>query len=210
MTETHPWYVLLFGGASGVGKTSVSYRLARHFGVGLTEVDDFQVILERMTSPERYPEFHYWRLHTDEALRMTEDEHLDFGRRYVRAMAPALELVIANHIETRMPVVLEGDFIHPELAVRPSYGEVEAGGRVRAVFLYEEDEEQIARNYLEREGEEQPRRARLSWRYSEWLRREAERVGVTTIAARPWDTVLERIIAVLDPPGAPPLPPLPG
>jgi uridine kinase len=44
--------VLLIGGASGSGKTSVSYRLAHHFNVGITEVDDFQVILERMTTPE--------------------------------------------------------------------------------------------------------------------------------------------------------------
>ena len=48
---TRPWQVLLIGGASGAGKTSVSYRLAHHFNVGITEVDDFQVILERMTTP---------------------------------------------------------------------------------------------------------------------------------------------------------------
>ena len=44
MKARPPWQVLLFGGASGVGKTSVSYRLAQHFGVGITEVDDFQAI----------------------------------------------------------------------------------------------------------------------------------------------------------------------
>jgi 2-phosphoglycerate kinase len=53
-----PWTVLLIGGASGVGKTQVSYRLAQHFGVGITEIDDFHVILERMTTPEQYPEVH--------------------------------------------------------------------------------------------------------------------------------------------------------
>lgn len=31
-------------------------------------------------------------------------------------MAPALEAVIANHIESRAPLVLEGDFILPMLA----------------------------------------------------------------------------------------------
>lgn len=41
-SESPPWQVLLLGGASGVGKSSVSYRLAQHYGVGLTEVDDFQ------------------------------------------------------------------------------------------------------------------------------------------------------------------------
>ncbi len=45
-----PWQVLLIGGASGSGKTSVSYRVADHFKVGIIEVDDFQIILERMTT----------------------------------------------------------------------------------------------------------------------------------------------------------------
>ncbi len=60
--------------------------------------------------------------------------------------------------------------------------------------MYEmyEDEEQIGRNYLAREQQPQPERARNSWRYSEWLRREAEHLGVATISARPWDTVLAR------------------
>ena len=40
-----PWDVLLIGGAAGTGKTSVSYRLARHFDVGITEVDDIHTAL---------------------------------------------------------------------------------------------------------------------------------------------------------------------
>jgi 2-phosphoglycerate kinase len=56
----HSWQALLMGGASGVGKTRVSYRLARHFDFGITEVDDFQVILRRMTTPEQLPQLHFW------------------------------------------------------------------------------------------------------------------------------------------------------
>ncbi|MDZ4720664.1 MAG: hypothetical protein SH847_19590 [Roseiflexaceae bacterium] len=51
-TAARQWQVLILGGPSGVGKTSVSYRLARHFGIGITEIDDFQALLERMTTPE--------------------------------------------------------------------------------------------------------------------------------------------------------------
>jgi 2-phosphoglycerate kinase len=192
------WRVLLIGGASGVGKTSVSYRLARHYDLGVTEVDDFQVVLEGMTTPEQYPELHFWRTHYDDARRMTEDEHLDFFVRYSRVMEDALTLVVANHIESDTPIMLEGDFILPSLAVQSAYGGVPAGGQVRGLFVYEEDEEQIARNYLTREGEEQPGRARISWRVSEWLRQEAKWLGVPAIAARPWETVLERAIAAVE------------
>jgi len=93
-------------------------------------------------------------------------------------MADALEAVIANHLEGDAPLVLEGDFILPALAVRAAYGDAAANGRVRAVLLYEQDEAQLARNYLAREGREQAGRARASWRHSEWLRREAARRAV--------------------------------
>jgi 2-phosphoglycerate kinase len=190
----------LLGGASGVGKTCVSYRLARHYGVSIVEVDDFQIILERMTSPDRYPVLHFWRLRPDEAQAMDEEQLLAHTLAYAAVMAEALEPVIANHLETSTPLVLEGDFILPALAARADYGGIPAEGQVRGLFLLEDDEEQLRRNYLLREGTEQPRRARASWRYSNWLRQETERLGVPAITARPWDTVLERAIAAIDAP----------
>ncbi len=199
MSLRRDWQVLLIGGASGVGKTSVSYRLAHHYAVGITEVDDFQVVLERMTTPEQQPILHYWRTHPDEARGMDEEQQLAFMQSYSRVMAAALDLVIANHIESRAPIVLEGDFVLPSLAVQPAYDGIADEGQVRAVFLYEDDEQQLRRNYQAREGQEQPGRARASWRHSEWLRQEAERLGVPAIPARPWDTVLARVIAALAP-----------
>jgi 2-phosphoglycerate kinase len=198
MHSQRPWSVLLLGGASGVGKTSVSYRLAQHYGIGITEVDDFQVILEGMTAPDQYPELHYWRTHYDEARAMDEDAHLDFMKRYSGVMAAALALVIGNHIETRVPILLEGDFILPSLAVQAEYAGIPAAGQVRTLFLYEPDEQQIRRNYRSRDGADQPERARISWRVSEWLRGECARLGVPSLPARPWETVLERAIACVD------------
>jgi 2-phosphoglycerate kinase len=189
--------VLLIGGASGVGKTSVSYRLARHFGVGITEIDDFQVVLERMTDPDRYPELHLWRRDPRAFLAMTEDAQLAFMVRYGTVMAEALELVIGNHLEGGPPIVLEGDFLLPSVAARADYAGQPADGRVRAVFIVEPEEAQIARNYRAREGEDQPGRARLSWRYSEWLREEAGRLGLPAVTARPWDTVFERALVAI-------------
>jgi hypothetical protein len=43
----------------------------------------------------------------------------------------------------------------------------------------------------------QHKRAEVSRVYSRWLEQEARRYGAAAIAARPWDTVLERIIAAL-------------
>ena len=192
------WQVLLLGGPSGVGKTAVSYQLARHFGVGITEVDDFQALLERMTTPEQQPAIHFWRMHPMLDQLTTADiiQHLvEQGE----AMSLGLEAVIANHLETSPPVVLEGDFILPALAARESFSGQANIGRVRGAFLHEPDERQFVANYLSREPASglQVKRAHVSWRHGLWLKQEAERYGLPVVLARPWHTVLERLIAAL-------------
>lgn len=192
------WEVLLFGGASGTGKTSVSYRLARHFDVALTEVDDFQVILECMTTPEQQPVLHYWRTHPDPGS-LTAEQIVEQQIAVGQVMTPALAAVIANHLETRTPIILEGDFILPALAAQPTFAGLAQNNTVRGVFLYEPDEAQLLVNFLQREPERglQHKRARVSWLYGLWLKEQAEQYGLPVIPARPWDSVFERIVAAL-------------
>ena len=190
--RTPPWTALLIGGASGAGKTSVSYRVAQHFGVGITEVDDFQVVLEKMTTPEQQPVLHFWNTHPN-PMSLSPEEIYKQGIEIGQVMMPALKAVIENHIESQQPIVLEGDFILPVLAAQYP-------GHVRGVFIYEPDESQILANYLSREPESGPQefRARVSWLKGEWLKQEAERLGVTVLASRPWDTLLSRLIACVE------------
>lgn len=181
-----------------MGKSSVSYRLAQHFGVGLTEVDDFQVILEKLTTPQQMPLLHFWRTHREEFSHWTEEKRLaHFIRVCNEVFSPALEAVIANHLETNTPVFLEGDFILPTLAKLPKFENIEAGGQVKALFIYEDNEAQITRNFGAREGTEQKGRARSSWLFSEWLRQECARLSLPAIPSRPWDTVFERVIMAI-------------
>jgi len=191
------WQVLLLGGPSGVGKTAVSYRLARHFGVGVTEVDDFQALLERMTTAEQQPAIHFWRTHpAPEQLSAAEIiQHL---LEQSDALRPGLEGVIANHLEASTAVVLEGDFLLPALAAQASFSGQANGGRVRGAFLHEPDERQFAANYLSREPASglQLKRAHVSWLHGVWLSGEAK-YGLPVVLARPWDTVLERLMAAL-------------
>lgn len=192
------WDVLLLGGASGVGKSSVSYRLARYFDLGITEVDDFQVILECMTTPEQQPVLHFWRTHPDPGS-LSAEEIVTQGIAVGEVMSPALAAVIANHLEAQTPVLLEGDFIHPALAAQASFGDIANHGRVRAIFLYEAEEAQILHNFLQREPEQGPQttRARASWLYGQWLQEQAQQVGLPALPARPWSTLFERILAVV-------------
>jgi 2-phosphoglycerate kinase len=190
------WQVLLIGGASGSGKTSVSYRLANHFKIGITEVDDFQVILERMTTPEQQPELHFWRTHPD-AIHLPADEIVQHLIALSRVMASALEAVIANHLESRTPVILDGDFILPALAAQPNFYGHPNDEQVRAILIYEDNEQQLLENFAERESSLQPSRARASWQYGRWLKQEAEASGAIVIPSRPWETLFERVLQAI-------------
>jgi 2-phosphoglycerate kinase len=190
-SSTRTWDVLLLGGAAGTGKTSVSYPLARHFGVGITEVDDFQVLLETLTTPEQFPALHYWQTHP-EAAEEPAERILERTLEVARVLAPGVRAVIDNHLDEQTPVVLEGDFLLPELHGANS-------DRVRAVFLYEPEERQIVENFLQREPEAGPqtKRARVSWLYGQWLKDEAGARGLSALPARPWETLFGRVLAAL-------------
>jgi 2-phosphoglycerate kinase len=193
------WQVLLIGGASGVGKSKLSYPLSQHYDVKLTEIDDFQVILEKLTTPEQQPLLHFWRTNWKEFISWSDEQRLEHFIRVSREVfQPALEAVIANHLEGHTSVILEGDFLLPELATLKKFEDQLNNGGVKALFVYEEDEKQITANYLAREGEEQECRARSSWVFNQWLRAECKRLKVPAISSRPWETVLERAISVLD------------
>ena len=198
--ENRPeWDALLLGGASGTGKTSVSYRLARHFAVGITEVDDLHLFLRTMTTPEQQPILHYW-FTNPEAFTMSPEEILTLHISVCRVLLPAFEAVVLNHVDERTPFVLEGDYLIPELLCQSGCTDAVSAGRVRGVFLYEPDEAQIVRNFLRREPNEgeQTGRARVSWLFGQWLKEDCERRGLIALSARPWDTLLDRVIEAIN------------
>jgi len=193
------WQVLLIGGASGVGKSSISYRIAQHFGVGMTEIDDFIEVLKVMTTPEQQPVLHYWDTNP-EAAQLSPKEIVKLTVAVGEVMQPAIEAVIINHLLSFAPVVLDGDYLLPALAAQTSFGDIPNAGQVRAIFLHEPDEEQIRVNYRKREPEQgdQAFRAHVSWLYGEWLKLAAEHAGVTVLNARPWGNLFERVLEAIE------------
>jgi hypothetical protein len=110
--------------------------------------------------------------------------------------------VIENHVDQRLPVVLEGDGILPELLARPSVETRAAGGRVRAVFVVEPDEAALAAAIRGRGWEatfmtaaEVAGVVRARWLYGRWLTEQARRAGLPVLAPRPWGTLADRITA---------------
>lgn len=182
--------MLLIGGPSGIGKTTVAAQVARRLDVPWLMVDDLRLALER--SGVAIPD-------------STRVEGFDAPGGLVavgEAVAPAIEVVMENHVDQRIPVVIEGDGILPSLFERASVRTRATNGRIRAVYLTEPDADALHANLVARgtDGWRDDLRwyARRSAAYGEWLGKEAERRGLPTVPARPWDTLNERILMASD------------
>ena len=185
------WQVLMIGGASGSGKSALSYPTARARGAALVEVDDLVVAAQALTTAETHPALHFWRTHTD--ADMSSAQILDAQVALARALEPALAAVIENHVDTDQPLVLEGDYLLPDFCAKWT------GAGVRSVVVHEPDPSRLERNYSSREPESgtQRKRAADSAHYGNWLATEAHRHALPVIAPRPWPTALERLAAAL-------------
>ncbi|WP_241847624.1 hypothetical protein [Streptomyces sp. CB02009] len=185
--ERPDWRVFVVGGASGMGKTGVARALARRYGVPVVEVDDIVEALLAVTRPEHLPEVHYWRTHP-EAARRAPESVVERQIAIAEALAPAVGAVVANHLGTDTPVILEGDYLLPRV--------VTPGGPVRGVLLHEDDEARVTANYLRREPEAGPQhhRARVSVLYGRWLAARAREAGVPVVAPRPWEDLADRVV----------------
>ncbi|MDY6875698.1 MAG: hypothetical protein SWK90_05795 [Chloroflexota bacterium] len=197
------WKVLLIGGHSGVGKTVVARQLARRFGVALAEVDDFRLVLGRMTTPEQQPPLHAL-LAAGSETDLSPTAVCDSLIAVAQTVSHALEIVVANHVATDTPTILEGDGLLPAFAARRVFANRHVGSSVRAVFLIEEDETRLFRSAVERgRGFEslapthQRRQVRVSWLYGQWLQQEAVRYSLPIVTPHPRETLTERIVNVI-------------
>jgi 2-phosphoglycerate kinase len=133
------WDVLVVGGASGTGKTTACRPLARALDLAVTRVDDLHTTIEAMTTPEQQPTLHYWATHP-EARELSPEEIVQLHVSVGRVMAPAVHAVMADHVEFRDPLLLEGDYL-PARAARAGGDAPEHLRRVRAVFVDEPEQQ---------------------------------------------------------------------
>lgn len=206
-----PWRVLLIGGSSGVGKTVVAQQLAQQLGVSVLLVDDVRLALQYTTTPKQFPPLHVFQSPT--VWQRPPEQLRDAMIAVARTLLPALAIIIAHHVvvEGSGPLIIEGDGILPELVARTEAQHFHPGGSttklapvVRSLFLYEEDEQRIADNMLARgRGFEQTPAAKqhtivhTSWLYGTWLRDSAIAQQLPALPVRPYDALLDRVLAMV-------------
>ncbi|MUG84847.1 hypothetical protein GNP92_00605 [Paenibacillus timonensis] len=192
MKNDRNWTVLFIGGASGIGKSSIAYEIARFYGVNVLEVDDVHLSVKAVTTKEHFPAIHYWDSGVD-WKEIGVDGNVNWLIEVGKEMSPVLKELANRHIEDQLPVIIEGDFIHPELTLSFDHPEV------KSIFVHEPDRNQIVQNYLAREGGElQHFRAEVSIAYGDWIADTCKRNGIKRIESRPWNTVLSRALKSLN------------
>ncbi len=188
MNRDRNWTVLFIGGASGMGKSSVAYDLARSYKVNVMEADDICQAVKAMTTKELLPAIHYWSSGID-WMDIGVSGNVKWLIDVSKEMIPGIKAIVENHIESGVPVIIEGDFVHPELTVSFE------NPKVKSIYINEPDKNQILQNYLAREGGElQHFRADISIEYGAWLVDTCEKLGIRVVESRPWNSVVNRII----------------
>jgi 2-phosphoglycerate kinase len=185
------WSVLFIGGVSGAGKSSLAYGLGRFYGVKVVELDDLKQAMKSVTTRENLPFVHYWSAGVD-WKDIGVDGNVNWLIGVSKEMIPPLKAVVSRHLEDNLPVIIEGDFIHPEFTA--SFD----NPAIKAIFLREHDREQLLKNFADREGgDPQYYRADISIQYGKWQAEQCARLGISMIDAKPWDTAVNRAIACL-------------
>lgn len=202
-----PWTVLLIGGASGTGKSTVAREIGRDLGIPWYQVDDFRLALQwsEVTLPSKTDALYYFA-HIEEKPHIwkTQPETLrDVLIAVGEVMEPAIVAVVENHINQRNPIVIEGDGILPSLLDVPQMSRHVEFGALRMVVLAESTEASLLSNMQERNrgfrnmsDEDIATEARAKWIFSEWLVAEAAHHDLPIVASRPWETIVDRVLAV--------------
>jgi 2-phosphoglycerate kinase len=206
------WKVLLIGGSSAVGKTIVTQALAQYFQVSILLVDDIRLALQQITSPGQYPALHVFL--TDRPTTQYSPKHICNDWIAVgKAISPAIKMAMAHHtvVTGAGAIIIEGDGILPELAAQQDFSDLKffwglkTTYEIQSVFLDEPDKEIILKNmqargrgFNELPKAEQQKWAQASWLYGQWLCGEAVVHGIPVLAARPYDTLLKRILSELE------------
>jgi 2-phosphoglycerate kinase len=203
MTCPHSPLLVLIGGPSATGKTTLAQALSRQFSLQHIDLDLFYLAFREVVPSESAPVL----LHPqDEAFWAAPVN--DLVRSYLELqefLAPALESVLASLIARQRPALLEGTWLLPALAAAGCFKDDVDFVDVRALFLFEPDALEMDRRRRARQDPwsrvfaEPVMQNIAAMRHAHGLelKRQAEALGLPALECRPFETLEERAIKAL-------------
>jgi len=198
------WIILLIGGSSGTGKSTLSPIIANQYKAELARVDDFRMALQSVTKPESHPELHFFinspGIPKLEIWKQPPDVLCEALIKIGKLVSSALEVVIDHHVNTRNRLVLEGDGIIPDMVSKMVHKYNE---KLRSVFLFEPDKEFFFNKDISEEAnnslyQEKMTVRMMHWLYSKWLVKEARERDLPIVQSRPWETLYDRVLSTIE------------
>ena len=198
----------MIGGVSGGGKSTAAAEIGRRLAIPWIGVDDLRLAFQwsRVSLPEpEETEALYFFLDTPDVWSLPPERLRDGLIDVGELMAPAIEVVVGNHLDNAGPVIIEGDGILPSIVERPDVRTGFEAGRVRAVFIDEQDIDRLFENYRDqirgpsaRPDDQLLPEARAKALFSAWLVEEARLRRLPVIPSQPFADLPNRILAAAD------------
>ncbi len=203
--------VLLIGGTTGTGKSTVSTRTAHMLDIVRTQSTDMLREVMRTMVPERLvpalhaSSFRAWETLPGAALHQGadgEETHLIEGYlRQAELLAVAGDAVLRRASTERVSVVLEGVHVHPSFLADVANG---TSAHVVRVMLGILRPQELERRIRGRGRYARARRAKRYlghfpsiWRLQEFLLSEADRTGVPIVMNEDVDTAAHEIVQIV-------------
>jgi 2-phosphoglycerate kinase len=193
--------VILIGGPSGVGKSTLAKTAGQSLGMPWLAADDLRLAVQALASA-RTPGICEQGLHfferTPDVWTRPVDELRDAFIAIGRLLLPGIAIVARNHLAIGEPLIIEGDGILPEVLADPDLAAAARAGRLRTIFIVPTAPDIITRSMVDRRWSTDMTAADLATNveskvaYGTWLAREAARYGASVIAAMPRDTLFDR------------------
>ncbi|MEO8456812.1 MAG: hypothetical protein ABI559_03265 [Chloroflexota bacterium] len=192
-----PWRVLLLGGTTAVGKSTIAPQVAKALGFTLISADSIWRAITSITTAQTHPVLFQWP--RPEVVPDDPSHLLQVHIEEAAAITPALDAFLTWEMKEGNRFVMQGAWLTPEFAAR----KCAASPKVRAVFIDEPEENAIMSSILERSKRTEPDArqqivGKVAWLYGNWLCKQAQQHGVPQVGRNPKETLADRIIAAAE------------
>ncbi len=195
--------LVLLGGVTGVGKSTVATQLAGRLGIShVMATDQVRQVVRAFFSHDFMPSVHHSSFDVSKALGSSPPDRSGTVAGFMRqaqAIAPGLDAVVERAISDRTPMVVEGVHLLPEI---PSAYLCERATTVRALIVVRDEVEH--RQHFHTRGVQT---LRAPERYLEALDRirvlqehlieRAQAAGIPVIEAQGLEAMLRRVLEVV-------------